>query len=153
MHLGNSNVIWPQLRKGIQILKGEASRLLGNSNWIRLLFRNEVRIQVGFHKLHQAFISSLSLQFSTSVKISQIWAEIQWIPSGIDIRSRRNWHTKLGLSALNEIDTRSRRNRHTISTWSTDETNSFKMNNILTIDIHWSHQIQIKFIVASCNSH
>jgi len=88
-----------QILKRIQILKGETIHLLGNSTWIRLLFRNEVRIQIGFHKLHQTFISSLSLQFSTSVKILQNWAELQRTPI---------YHLAKSTHVLGEVDTRSR---------------------------------------------
>jgi len=95
--------------KKTQILKGEAIYLLGNSNWIRLLFRNEVRIQVGFHKLHL-------LSLPTILHLGEDFSNLSRTPTN----TWRNRHTisaksthDLGLNIPNEIDTQSRRNRHT----------------------------------------
>ena len=78
------------------------------------------------------------------MRIFQIWAELQRIPI---------YHLAKSTHDLGKIDTRTQRNRHTISTWPTDETCSFKwIASTRTINFHWSYQIQIEFVVATCNS-
>ena len=60
------------------------------------------------------FCPSLST-FSTSVKIFQIWAELQWTPSEIDTRSWRSRHTisawELQTKSTHDLDLAERTNR------------------------------------------
>ena len=100
-----------------------------------------------FNNLFRFLLSPLFLQFSTSLNSNEHLAKSTHTISA-------NLTHDLGLSAPNEIDTWSWRNRYTILTWPIDETYSFKrIASTHTIDFHWSHQIQIEFVVTTCNSH
>jgi len=82
------------------------------------------------------------------MKIFQTGAELQWKSGEIDARSRQNRRTISAWALwtksthnLGEINTRSRFGQ-------TDETGSkTNRHHTLTIDLKWSHQIQIEFVV------